>query len=961
MTSLTTIITSPSTTAATSSPGSSSTNQTATLPINILVTEATAPALNNLKTLQSTLALQEATDIASAKEEEELAKKIGELRQLGKDDKTLSRARSSLYNLIEFTNKKYSISLKEEILDLLIELFEKDSAKTHETAVNVLDIVIKLNKDLVASKAQGLIIPIQQKLLKAFLAAVELYLRHYNMKNHVNGITDAQKKEFLDTQSALSDLNTQETIEIKFLNGRASEACKRLKTDLPSWKDGFVRFSKVIEAAFAVFNKDFSGFITKFKEAIDGLDNKFENKWFDVLFLMLNLVRQVENNNEKLFIIQQALAAEKEAINDWEYLYGALEIFEKIVAKISEEEVDLLKIALLGKDSHQTLPSAKEKPNTITDAGLKIAQEALAKKLPGITAYTEFNRYIKKDEKANNAILDKAILIEDMLCAKLSKTDAGRTVISDVTSLLVTKRLGKKDTLLNRKMKAAKKIIVPSRTASEVTSTNKCKVSTETNKRNPSQSAASAPSDMPKPAVVSKQLFTIVTVDKINSFQPLQQNEKSDKDYSDIKTLASVDNRKMADSKIDSVSRQVSTHKVDKVVSASSAAVTNAEQKEKSEKDVKSAHADKTIVKIPEKDVIEFHKAISEDKADIVQKLVNENKALANSKDANGNAAIMVAANSFHRDSWKIVLILLNAGADPLVIDSEGDNLLHKAIVQGQEEAVRVLSKYPDLLNAENEKCGQTPLYLSMYLEGFKDKIREILFSAGVDPCSIGQSGRNVLHRLLSECTTHLDSIRTLAKNEKLIDSKTSKKWDNATPLMIAAKEKENFESFKILLEAGANVSETDANGKNVLHYAAESGNVEVVRLLSTYPSLVSARSSKGETPFYLAVLGYCVKHAKNDDYEETIRILFKADSDISALNNDGWNILHFIAAFPSMHVASFIVQLLTADHKDLFTAKIKTGVGGRTPIMLVCRFGEETYKILLKCAYDLGVDRKLL
>ena len=72
------------------------------------------------------------------------------------------------------------------------------------------------------------------------------------------------------------------------------------------------------------------------------------------------------------------------------------------------------------------------------------------------------------------------------------------------------------------------------------------------------------------------------------------------------------------------------------------------------------------------------------------------------------------------------------------------------------------------------------------------------------------------------------------------------------TALMLAI-DAQNLSLLKLLVEAGASATATDAAGNSVLHYAVKSGSVSAVRAIAKAASMVVANAA-GETPLFEAV-----------------------------------------------------------------------------------------------------------
>ena len=85
---------------------------------------------------------------------------------------------------------------------------------------------------------------------------------------------------------------------------------------------------------------------------------------------------------------------------------------------------------------------------------------------------------------------------------------------------------------------------------------------------------------------------------------------------------------------------------------------------------------------------------------------------------------------------------------------------------------------------------------------------------------------------------------------------------------------------MKLLIGAGGNVSEQDANGASPLAIAAFCGHYEMVALLLTAPGIeLECKDSTQATPLWLAAA---------NGKDETVQILIEAGADQAVRNADG-------------------------------------------------------------------------
>ena len=153
---------------------------------------------------------------------------------------------------------------------------------------------------------------------------------------------------------------------------------------------------------------------------------------------------------------------------------------------------------------------------------------------------------------------------------------------------------------------------------------------------------------------------------------------------------------------------------------------------------------------------------------------------------------------------------------------------------------------------------------------------------------------------------------------------------------IVAALAGEHFQTADLLRHNGADLDLRDQSGRNPLHAAAFSGNLDVVRILVEYdPADINARDGNGSTPLLWALEGHNFKDGS------FIRLLLERGADINAQYEDGWT---------SLHVASFngaleVVRLLLEHGADM---EVKNNVS-KTALQVAANRGREKVVELLR------------
>ena len=178
------------------------------------------------------------------------------------------------------------------------------------------------------------------------------------------------------------------------------------------------------------------------------------------------------------------------------------------------------------------------------------------------------------------------------------------------------------------------------------------------------------------------------------------------------------------------------------------------------------------------------------------------------------------------------------AGINPNAQNSEGRTVLISAAARGELDVVKLLLSRGVDVNVRDNR-GYTAL--AHALEARYPEVEEALLSRpDIDPNVGGLLGR---------------------------------------PILLAYVWRDNKKATERLLALGADVKLVDKDGDTALHGAAETGNVEIMRMLLDKNADINAKNREGGTPLmWAAVFG-------NDD---AVQLLLSRGADASLKDNDG-------------------------------------------------------------------------
>ncbi|ACE06627.1 hypothetical protein Aasi_1317 [Candidatus Amoebophilus asiaticus 5a2] len=228
-----------------------------------------------------------------------------------------------------------------------------------------------------------------------------------------------------------------------------------------------------------------------------------------------------------------------------------------------------------------------------------------------------------------------------------------------------------------------------------------------------------------------------------------------------------------------------------------------------------------------------------------------------NAKDIGTNSLVYKSIQSLQKPYNQVIKLLIEKGAsiESLKGCSSAKGLfkymnpLCLAIKYGNIEIAKELLTRGAKINLVNSKC-QLPLHAAAKSGDLQ--IFNLLIAYGADKNALDYNGNTLLHTVAKGGSLKL-ILRLLDEGFK-VDVCSKKK---ITPLELAAK-KGNLEVFILLQERQITndrgiFNTSSLSRRPLLNFAAEGGNVELVKLLLHQGASIRERDDSGETPFHLA------------------------------------------------------------------------------------------------------------
>lgn len=280
----------------------------------------------------------------------------------------------------------------------------------------------------------------------------------------------------------------------------------------------------------------------------------------------------------------------------------------------------------------------------------------------------------------------------------------------------------------------------------------------------------------------------------------------------------------------------------------------------------------------------------------------------------NGDTALMKATLGRNRinnaGNKEIVELLLNAKADPNIQDLRGNTALILAAEHGKTETVELLlskGAKPNIKTftknmATFRSQNDRTALMEAALEGYKE-IVELLLDAEADPNIQSKNGDTAL--ILATNTDQPDTVRLLlkAKADPNIQNK------QGVGALIRAACNGYTDIVKELLEVNADLNVKNSHGITPLIWAAQGGHKEIAELLINAKADLNIQSQYGDTALISsAFLGR----------EDIVKLLVEAKANLNAQNRFGSTALMLAADKRHKEVVKLLLEAgADADIKD--------------------------------------------
>ncbi|XP_067650360.1 ankyrin repeat domain-containing protein 50-like [Haliotis asinina] len=320
-----------------------------------------------------------------------------------------------------------------------------------------------------------------------------------------------------------------------------------------------------------------------------------------------------------------------------------------------------------------------------------------------------------------------------------------------------------------------------------------------------------------------------------------------------------------------------------------------------------------------------LHMACRGGRMAIVKYIVKNDSVDINSKGMHGSTSLLQTVYCGH---MHVLRFLLTKEANVSHLDNEGENILHVACRGGHLNMVKYVLSLPSVDINSRECYGETPL-MKAASEGHID-VFVFIVTSRADVHLLDDDGDNILHH--ASIGGHANIVQFIVSH-KLVDINSRGK-DGMTPLMRVAYYGHK-KVFYLFMREGGETKLVDDRGYNILHLAALSGQVEMVKIILSLTTVdINSRTHTGQTPLMTAAY---------EGHKDVFEFLLSKGANVSYVDDKGDNILHHASYGGHTEMVQYILS------QDLVNINIR-GKYGATPLMkAVLRGHINVFKYLMR------------
>ncbi|KAL7790946.1 ankyrin repeat-containing domain protein [Trichoderma ceciliae] len=273
---------------------------------------------------------------------------------------------------------------------------------------------------------------------------------------------------------------------------------------------------------------------------------------------------------------------------------------------------------------------------------------------------------------------------------------------------------------------------------------------------------------------------------------------------------------------------------------------------------------------------------------------------LVDARDSDNGTALMRASQN---QRLPLMRWLLENGADVNAKDDFGRSALYFAAATENVSIVEEILKHQPELAILSTRSGNTLLQVAL-----PDlAVIKLLLDAGVSPEHADSSGDTIINSAI--ITPNPDLVSLLVEKKANIHHPDS---SGHTPIWAAASRARDASLVRLLADSGANLSETDAEGRGLLHVALD-GPPEIVKILLEFGRDIDVNHRDGKMRTALMA-------ATGAANIGCIKLLLKAGCDINAQDSKGATALYYAIWNKNVELVSLLLcePKVDANHMSL-------------------------------------------
>ena len=314
-----------------------------------------------------------------------------------------------------------------------------------------------------------------------------------------------------------------------------------------------------------------------------------------------------------------------------------------------------------------------------------------------------------------------------------------------------------------------------------------------------------------------------------------------------------------------------------------------------------------------------LHIAAYHGNANLVKHIVKQFPEIVTVTDQFGRSALHDCAAGGSIDVFKG---LCNAGLSPSQFQNDGSTLLHISSANSNLQLSRYLIINNPTLVHLSDNFDRTSLHAACV--GGNVELFKKLMQIGLDQKSVTNNGCTILH--IAAENGCVDLVKFIITS---VSDITKQEDDEGRSAIYYAAAGGNADAFQALLKAGLFPEPSPVDGTTILHVAAANCFLDLVRcVVNKLPDIVPLTDSNGWSAIHYA--------ATSGDIN-IIYVLVKSGLPLTHMANDGSTVLHKAAYCGKMELVKYIMEivpeLITSFDASMWTPLHSAAAGGNVEV----------------------------